>query len=180
VVWRTRDQVGAQIGAIVERFTGPDAPRLSAETTRAFLEACIRWNFDFQLTHPHMLRIHAWEAAECWQTFTTISGPTSEAAHKQGKQWVGAVVSYLTRAQQAGYIRPEFDPHLLIATVISLAEQYLISVPRFERFFAGADHSSPQALARAREQIVALFLNGALIPQQMNQDTKEALDATGL
>ena len=32
-----RDLVGAQIGAIVQRFTGPDAPPISYETTRAFI-----------------------------------------------------------------------------------------------------------------------------------------------
>jgi AcrR family transcriptional regulator len=184
VVWRQRDEAGAQIGAIVERFTGPDAAPLTAETTRDFLETCIRWNFDFHLAHPRMLRMHAWEAAENWHTYTTISGPEGEAVHRQSKKWALAVVDYLTRAQQAGYIRPELDPRLLIAYVMSQAEHYLISCPRFERFLGGADLSSSQALARSREQIVALFLNGALVPHpethQETQETKELSDATGL
>jgi AcrR family transcriptional regulator len=180
VVWRQRDEASAQIGAIVERFTGPDAPPLTAETTREFLETCIRWNFDFHLAHPRMLRMHAWEAAEHWQTYTTISGPEGEAVRQQGKKWALAVVDYLRRAQQAGYVRPELDPQLLIAYVMSQAEHYLISCPRFERFLGGADLSSSQALARSREQIVALFLNGALVLQQVNQETQETLDETGL
>ena len=181
VVWRQRDEASAQIGAIVERFTGPGAPPLTAETTREFLETCIRWNFDFHLAHPRMLRMHAWEAAENWHTYTTISGPEGEAVHQQGKKWAFAVVDYLTRAQQAGYVRPELDPRLLIADVMSQAEHYLISCPRFERFFSGADLSSSQALARSREQIVALFLNGALVANpETQQETKDISDATGL
>jgi len=109
-----------------------------------------------------------------------MGGPAGEVAHKKGKRWATAVVDYLERAQQAGYIRSELDPRLLVFNVMSQAEHYLIAIPRFERIFAGADLSSPQALARAREQIVAQFLNGAFIPQQKNQDTKETLDATGL
>jgi TetR/AcrR family transcriptional regulator len=180
VVWCTRDDAGAQIGAIIERFTGPDAPPLTAETARAFIETCVRWTFDFFLAHPHILRIHAWEAAEGWHTFTEMGGPAGEAAHKKGKHWAAAVVDYLARAQQAGYLRPELDPRLLVFNVMSQAEHYLISIPRFERIFAGADLSSPQALTHAREHIVALFLNGAIVPQQETQDTKETLDATGL
>jgi TetR/AcrR family transcriptional regulator len=185
IVWRMREQSGAQIGAIVERFTGPDAPPLSYEATRAFIEACIRWTFDFYAAHPNYLRIHAWEAAECWRTFTAIGGPEGEAAQTQGKVWARAVHEYLTRAQEAGYLRRELEPRLLITSVISQAEHYLLALPRFERILPATDRSSSQAIARAREQTVALFLYGSLIPTQEphrepHQETKEITDATGL
>jgi AcrR family transcriptional regulator len=181
VVWRLREQSGAQIGAIIQRFTGPDAPPLSYETTRAFIEACVRWTFDFYAAHPNFLRIHAWEAAECWRTFSAIGNPEGEAARKQGKMWAHAVVEYLARAQEAGYLRRELDPRLLITSVISQAEHYLLAIPRFERILPTADLSSSQAIAQAREQTIALFLYGSLVPNpEPYQETKDTQDATGL
>jgi TetR/AcrR family transcriptional regulator len=184
VVWRMRDQSGAQIGAIVQRVTGPDAPSISFETTRAFIEACVRWTFDFYAAHPNFLRIHAWEAAECWRTFTAIGSPEGEAARTQSKVWAHAVLEYLTRAQEAGYLRRDLDPRLLITSVISQAEHYLLALPRFERIFPATDLSSSQAIAQAREQTVALFLYGALVSNseahQETQETKDTTDATGL
>jgi AcrR family transcriptional regulator len=181
VVWRMRDLSSAQIGAIVQRFTGPDAPPISYETTRAFIEACVRWTFDFYAAHPNFLRIHAWEAAECWRTFTHVGGPEGEAARTQGKVWARAVLEYLTRAQEAGYLRRELDPRLLITSVISQAEHYLLAIPRFERILPGADVSSSQAIAQAREQTVALFLYGALVANpDRQQEIKDTPDATGL
>ncbi len=168
-----RDLVGAQIGAIVQRFTGPDAPPISYETTRAFIEACVRWTFDFYAAHPNFLRIHAWEAAECWRTFVASGSPEGEAARTQGKVWAHAVLEYLTRAQEAGYLRRELDPRLLITSVISQAEHYLLAVPRFERILPTTDLSSSQAIAQAREQTVALFLYGSLIPNPETQETKD-------
>jgi TetR/AcrR family transcriptional regulator len=155
-----REQSTTQIGAIVQRFTGPDAPPISYETTRAFIEACVRWTFDFYVAHPNFLRIHAWEAAQT-----------------QGKVWARAVLDYLTRAQETGYLRRELDPRLLITSVISQAEHYLLAIPRFERIIPGADLSSSQAIAQAREQSVALFLYGALVPDpDTHQETQETKD----
>jgi AcrR family transcriptional regulator len=173
VVWRMRDLVGAQIGAIVQRFTGPDAPPISYETTRVFIEACVRWTFDFYAAHPNFLRIHAWEAAECWRTFVASGSPEGEAARTQGKVWAHAVLEYLTRAQEAGYLRCELDPRLLITSVISQAEHYLLVAPRFERILPTTDLSSSEAIRQAREQSVALFLYGSLIPNPETQETKD-------
>jgi hypothetical protein len=181
VVWRMRDQSGAQIGAIIQRFTGPDAPPISYETTRAFIEACARWTFEFYAAHPNCLRVHAWVAAECWRTFTAIGNPEGEEARTRGKVCARAVIEYLTRAQEAGYLRRELDPRLLITSVISQAEHYLLAIPRFERILPSTDLSSSQAIAQAREQTVALFLYGALVPNpDTHQETKDTPDATGL
>jgi AcrR family transcriptional regulator len=180
VVWRMREQSGAQIGAIVQRFTGADAPPISYETTRAFIEACVRWTFDFYAAYPNVLRIHAWEAAECWRTFSAIGSPEGEAARTQGKVWAHAVVEYLKRAQEAGFLRRDLDPKLLITSVISQAEHYLLAVPRFERILPTADLSSSRAIAQAREQTVALFLYGSLVPNPETRETKDISDATRL
>jgi Tetracyclin repressor-like, C-terminal domain len=137
----------------------------------------VRWTFDFYAAHPNCLRIHAWEAAECWRTFTAIGGPEGQAAQTQGKVWARAVLDYLTRAQETGYLRRELDPRLLITSVISQAEHYLLAIPRFERIIPGADLSSSQAIAQAREQSVALFLYGALVPDpDTHQETQETKD----
>ncbi|HEY7020736.1 MAG TPA: TetR family transcriptional regulator [Ktedonobacterales bacterium] len=181
IVWRMREQSTTQIGAIVERFTGPDAPPVSYEATRDFIEACVRWTFDFYVTHPNFLRIHAWEAAECWRTFTTAGSPEGEAAQTKGKAWARAVLDYLTRAQEAGYLRRDLDPRLLITSVISQAEHYLLVAPRFERILPTTDLSSSEAIRRAREQSVALFLYGALVPNpETQQEAKDIPHATGL
>jgi len=84
-----------------------------------------------------------------------------------------AVLEYLTRAQEAGYLRRQLDPRLLITSVISQAEHYLLAVPRFERILPTTDLSSSQAIAQAREQTVALFLYGSLIPNPETQETKD-------
>src|SRR6266567_3009441 len=67
------DQQGNELQAIML------APSLENETIlhdarefRAFLEGMVGLSFDFLQSHPNILRILSWEAAEQWKTFLQI------------------------------------------------------------------------------------------------------------
>src|SRR5262249_53585740 len=113
-------------------------------------------NFDNFVRHPQALRMQAWEAAEGWQTY--IGCPPIAPASR----WPQRVAEFLRRAQAAGLLRSDFEPEMLTATVMGMTMQFLMSLPRWRMLFPEMDMTSPEALVRAREQIVALVLHGVL------------------
>lgn len=133
-----------------------DAP-LKAEAVQAFIEESIRLMFNQFMEHPNLLRILAWQAAEGWDVLNKLP-PTEE-----DRQWAEEVSSFIRRAQAQGIICPQLDPKMLMATVMGCTFNYLVSIPRYQMLFPGEDLSSPEALARAREQIVTLIVHGILV-----------------
>jgi AcrR family transcriptional regulator len=145
-----------------------DAP-LKAETVQTFIEEALRLTFNHFVEHPKLIRIMAWEAAEGWQTFNKLQ------SHPGQDQWSEETRAFIRRAQAEGIIRPDLDPNMLISTVMGCSFIHLLSIPRNQLVFPGADLSSPEALAHAREQIVNLVVHGIMV------HPKETLpDATGL
>lgn len=145
-----------------------DAP-LNADAVQTFIEESIRLSFNQLMEHPNFARILAWEAAEGWETFNKLQLKPGEG------KWSEEVGNFIRRAQAEGIIRPELDPKMLIATVMGCSLIYLVSTPRYRLVFPGADFSSPEALAHAREQIVNLIVHGILVHPK-----ETSLDATGL
>jgi len=155
LVGRMKQRNTTRIAELLERFF-PEGSEPCPEQVRAFLAEAIRWSFDNFVQHPQALRMQAWEAAEGWQTY--IGCPPMQPAGR----WPQRVAEFLRRAQTAGVLWPEIEPEMLIANVMGMTMLYLMSLPRWRRLFPETDMTSPEALARAREQIVALVLHGVL------------------
>jgi TetR/AcrR family transcriptional regulator len=145
-----------------------DAP-LNPDAVQTFIEEAIRLTFNQYIAHPKLVRILAWEAAEGWETFNELYSKHEES------QWSEKASSFIRRAQAEGIIRPELDPHMVMAAVMGCSFIYLVSIPRYQRIFSGADLSTPGALARAREQIVNLIVHGILVHPK-----ETSLNATGV
>lgn len=145
-----------------------DAP-LNADAVQTFIEEAIRLSFNHFIEHPKFLRILAWEAAEGWKIFNELQFKPGET------QWSEEVSTFIRRAQAEGIICPKLDPKMLMTTVMGISFNYLLSIPRYQLMFSGADLSSPEALAEAREQIVTLIVHGMLVHPK-----ETPFNATGL
>jgi TetR/AcrR family transcriptional regulator len=157
LVGRMKEQNFAFYMKNLARFAGSADAQLEAADVRGFLAASVRWNFDEFVARPRLMRILAWEAAEGWQTFVSChpQSTTYSGWPKEGRRLI-------QRAQEAGIFRAEMSPEMIVAMVATLPLFYIASLRRFTTMFPAADFTSPEALARAREQIVALVLHGVL------------------
>ena len=145
-----------------------DVP-LTDSVVQTFIEEAVRLTFNHFMEHPKLIRIMAWEAAEGWETFNELKSQPGQ------DQWSEEASAFIRRAQAEGIIRPDLDPKMLIANVMGCSFIHLLSLPRYQLVFPGADLSSPEALAHAREQIVSLVVHGIMV------HPKETFpDATGL
>ena len=154
---RTKQYVFIRFEEAYQRIFEGNDEHVTAERIAALAASYLAALFDLTAEHPEAVRILAWEAAEGWQTFLSCA-PSMPAA------WSQRVVALLERAQEAGIVRPELDPHLLFTTLVSLPLMHLISLPRFAAMFPDTDFTSPDAIAHAREQITGLVLRGILSP----------------
>jgi TetR/AcrR family transcriptional regulator len=134
----------------------PDDKPLTRATVRRFFEVAVGWSFDFYQTHPKCARVFTWEAAEGWNMVRRITQSREKA------EWIEKVQRFMRRAQDAGFLRADLDPAMLIAMVITMTQHYHVSLPRYEMMFSGADFSSSEALAHAREQMVQFVVHGAM------------------
>lgn len=156
------DQQGSELQ------TGVLAPLLADESLtsdankfRTFLETVFRFLFDFLVERPYMLRMLAWEGAEGWQTMRKIASQFSSDDIQLFKR-------LLSKAQEAGVIRPGMDPYLMFAIAYATCLSYLTFTPMLEIGFGEENLSSPDALVRAREMIVDFVVHGIMV------DPKEA------
>ncbi len=121
---------------------------------RAFLEEIIGASFDFLQAYPNFLRILSWEAAEQWKTFSQIVTRLDLPMTKRLQQ-------FFLQAQKNGILRSDIDPVMIIVLTLSMCQSYLTSLPRYE-IVLEQNLSSPEALARAREQIVRFVVHGMM------------------
>lgn len=157
IVCMRRDESESQRTKMLLAAAGDDTAPTDAAHVRGFIETMVRWHFDHLVAHPHQRRILAWEAAEGWGTLI-------EAKRGGGQLcplWVGPVVGFIRRAQAAGIIRPEIDPYMAMAHVKGMVLIHLLSLPHYDALF-GVDFSSPAALERAREQLVAFAVHAMM------------------
>lgn len=182
VVGRCKTEIGAAIARLLEPFLADENSPLDAAQVRAFTQSAVRWSFAFYLANPLNLRILGWEMAEGWRTFALRQGQTPG----DDRPWLDGVRHLLRRAQIAGIIRPALDPDLLLANIIGMPLSHLLSIPRYQLFFPGTDLTSDEALARAREQMVALVLHGILpdslpdsLPSSLPDSLPDSLPNTG-
>lgn len=113
-----------------------------ARKFRTMIETVIGFLFDFLVENPPILRMLTWEAAEGWQTFRKIASQFSTDDVKLFRQ-------LLSKAQEAGLIRPGMDPYRMFLIAYATCLGYLIFSPPLEMAFEDEELSSPDALVRA-------------------------------
>lgn len=150
----------AELSRIFAPFASDEAAVTDLTQVSDAIAATVRWTFDFYRDHPHLLRMFAWEAASNWSTFTFCARRRAEASTVP--TWKLQQRAWILRAQEAGIIRADLDPVMLIVTIIGVTTNHLLSLRRYEGIFPDVDFSSPVALVEAREQIVGLVLRGAM------------------
>ena len=151
---RTKERIFVGFESAFDRFlAGEDS--VSAQRMRALAAECLRVIFNYYREHPEAARIMAWEAAEGWQTFASC-GPAAMGT------WLARVLALVVRAQEAGTVRADLDPEILLTTMMSLPFMHMVSLPRFALVFPKSDFTSPQAIDHARDQITELVLRGIL------------------
>jgi AcrR family transcriptional regulator len=177
VVARTKQRVEEALGRILADYVTDTQPP-DARHVRGFVEDAMRWSFDHYLAYPRDRRILVWETTEGWSTFNCIATAAGRTL------WPTAVIAFLRRAQEAGVLRRDIDLEVLLSNLMGMALCDLVTFPRFERMFGGADHvspASPEALAYAREQIVALVLHGTMTAAALaSTDSTDSIASTAV
>lgn len=172
IVCMRRDETEHEIGAMLQRAAGDPALPLDRARVRHLIETAMRWSFDHFLDHPRFRCIMAWEIADNWQTFREAKQSSPAFT------WVAPLLGFIAHAQEAKILRPELDPKMMLTHVMGMPLIYLLSIPRYELLFPGERLDSPDALAHAREQMVALAVH-ALMTDSPEGD-EENFDAAGL
>jgi AcrR family transcriptional regulator len=151
------DQQGNELQAIMLTSLLTDESVTSdAGKFRTFVQIVIRWIFDYMVENPRVLRMLVWEAAEGWKTIKKIASQFNTDDVEMFRQ-------LLSKAQEAGLIRPGTDPYLMFLMAITTCMSYPIFTPYLEMAFEGEDLSSPDALVRAREMIVNFVVHGIIV-----------------
>jgi len=112
--------------------------------------------FDYMRDHPHPLRIFVWEQAEGWQTYVKVISQFEAGELDQLR-------TLLSRAQNAGLLRSDFDPLIQLVLAEQMCWSYLTSIPLYQMFHAGEDLSSQASFARAREYITDFIVHGMMV-----------------
>jgi AcrR family transcriptional regulator len=128
---------------------------ITAESFRAFVERAVRTTFDYYVSHRRLLRIFAWEEAEGWTTFGKIASQFDQSD-------VEAFAVILERAQRAGVLRPGVSPYLILYIIFNSFRTYLTSLPLLQIVTGDDRLTRSDALARAREEIVAFAVHGMI------------------
>jgi TetR/AcrR family transcriptional regulator len=165
---RTKQHLFRRSEEAFDRIFAGDVEHVTAERIAALAAWYLEALFDLATEHPQSMRILAWEAAEGWQTYSSCA-PSMPTA------WPERVVALLERAQAAGIVRKDLDPHLLFTTLLSLPLMHLISLPRFATMFPNTDFTSLEAFAHARDQLTGLVLRGILCQAGPNEEHLTAI-----
>lgn len=128
----------------------------SAHLFKAFLETIVKALFDYLVAHPRITRMLLWEQAEGWQIYSRlISQFTTEDTEQ--------LEMILRKAHSAGLLRSDFVPLIQLTMVLQICLSYLTFIPLYQMFIVpGEDLFSVDALARAREYIVAFVVHGMM------------------
>ena len=146
---------------------------------RTFLETLVQTMFDYLIEHPRFLRLLTWEMAEGWQTYAQIVSQLSSGNADQSE-------TLFAKAWSAGLLRSDFSPMIQLTLVYQICQSYLAFLPLYQILLPGEDVSSARMLARGRDYIVALIVQGMMVdpkdgeagefrvnrPEARNDDTK--------
>ncbi len=123
------------------------------ETTSSSLATAIGAIFDYLVEHPRFRRILTWEMAEGWQSSAKIIAV-------EDRNEIENIGPFLAEIQRAGWLRSGFSPTIQMTMIMQICQSYLAFLPLYQMLIPNEDVSSADALARAREYIIALILNG--------------------
>jgi len=120
---------------------------------RTFLETLVQTLFDYLIEHPRFLRLLTWEMAEGWQTYAQIVShlPTRNVEQSE---------PFFAKLWSAGFLRSDFSPLIQLTLVFQICQSYLAFLPLYQLLLPGEDVSSAGALARGRDYLVALIVQG--------------------
>lgn len=122
---------------------------------RTLLATVIRGNFDILRASPVARRLLAWEAAEEWQTFKRL--------YERGAGSPQRFQQLISDARQAGLIYPDLSANVILTLLQDVSQMYLTALPRLPLWLGSEDMLTDQALADAREQLIAILLRGILV-----------------
>lgn len=166
LVARMKTELLGQLSTYLMEFEAAGQCASDAHRCADLFRACVRWVFDFYVSHPESLRMMLWEAAEGWHTF---SGCVAQVSHPE---WSKRLVRVIEQAQADGIIRADIEPRLPLMLCMSFPMTYLGSLHRFEAIFGESDYATPEALRQAREQTASLLVQGILTPEAAAIDAK--------
>ncbi len=123
---------------------------------RTFLETLVQTMFDYLIEHPRFLRLLTWEMAEGWHTYAPIVSqlPTGNVDQSE---------TLFAKARSAGFLRSGFSPLIQLTLVFQICQSYLAFLPLYQLLLPGEDVSSASALARGRDYLVALMVQGMMV-----------------
>src|SRR5690242_4318536 len=134
-----------------------------ANLFREFLETAVRTSFDVMMEHPETSRMFTWEMAEGWKIYHKTMTPPDFKDFERIKE-------FFAKAQTSGIVRPDYDPIMGFIVMINVCRWYMCSLPLYQRMLPGENLSSPEVMARAREQIVRFVIHGVMVDPP---DTKQ-------
>ena len=134
-----------------------------ARRFKIFLETMIGGLFDYLLDHPRLTRIIVWEQAEGWQTYAKFLTRADTRADIEDADQFRIL---LHKARRAGLLRSDVDPIIQLIIAEQMCWSYLTSIPVYQILLADEDLSTAEALARAREYIVAFVVHGMMIDKE--------------
>ncbi len=159
---QTRSIQSEVIAALIDDETLLDPGKL-----RALLKTYLSAYFDFLVEHPRFMKVFLWEMAEGWKTYSKI-------LTQRDYDDVQDFQPLLQKLQDAGLLRPGFNPTAQVILIEFLIPSYLALGPLYQAILPGKDFSSSEALAPAREYIVEFAIRGLLneVPQKTPQAGK--------
>ncbi len=135
---------------------------------RALLRAYVATYFDYLVAHPRVVRVFLWEMAEGWQTYAKIISERDRAD----------VERFLPLAEQLrrrGGLRSEFNSFGQLVGAEFVVPCYLACIPLCQTLRPDDDFTSAEALARMRDFVAELLVNGILVePEQAGPAPKPA------
>jgi TetR/AcrR family transcriptional regulator len=130
---------------------------------KAVLKELLSTFFDYLVAHPRIMRIFNWEMASGWQTYVKIIS-------QREKDDVALFALFFKKAQQAGLLRPDFDPMIQFMISSFLCQSYLGTLPVYRVLWPEMDFFSPAALARAKSYIIDFVIRGMMVGVAGAQD----------
>jgi TetR/AcrR family transcriptional regulator len=176
-------RIDREITELQERVLAPmledETIAENVHTFKPFLETTVRALFDYLLEHPRFLRMLTWEMAAGWQTYVKI-------ASQLHIEDIGQFETLPQQVQSAGLLRSGFSPLIQMTLILQICQVYLASLPLYQLLLPGEDVSSARMLARGRDYIIALIVQGIMVdpkdgeagesrvnrPEMRNDDTK--------
>ncbi|MFN8372882.1 MAG: TetR/AcrR family transcriptional regulator [Anaerolineae bacterium] len=154
VIRRLRVRSSQHLLAVLAEFCNVT---MDKQTVRHLLETLIGASFDYLAANPNQRAMTAWDIAEGWRSLGDIT-PTPE------EDELNALLgTLLTRARASGALHPALNATAIVLHALGLCVNYLATLPRSQRLNPQEPLDTPEKLADARQQIITLLLDGALV-----------------